>query len=308
MEPESAMVPLDDVYLETEEHHNRMFQSYALNNQSYFAPTDEDEIEREVIFHRVLNIVFDNRLVFPPLNRLRRVLDCGYGIGQWPIEVALQHPRCEVIGVDINPAMTPAETPENLSLQVDDLNARFTFPNHHFDLVHSQMVASGIHADRWVQYLRDMFRVIRPGGWCQMVEMYYNVQSDNGNLTDDHALRQWSANYLQSMEGLKDLRVPLRLQSLMRDAGFIDVESRMIQLPTCGWPTEQRDNAIGVANRENVQRLLSSAAMYPFTEKLGMPVQDVQLLVAQARQEADDRTLKAYFPLYVCIGRKSRRR
>jgi hypothetical protein len=39
------------------------------------------------------------------------------------------------------------------------------------------------------------------------------------------------------MEGLKDLRVPLRLPSLMRDAGFVDVEHRMIQLPTCGWST-----------------------------------------------------------------------
>lgn len=44
-------------------------------------------------------------------------------------------------------------------------------------------MANGIHTNRWTHYLRDIFRVIRPGGWCQMVEMYYNVQSDNGTLT-----------------------------------------------------------------------------------------------------------------------------
>jgi hypothetical protein len=55
----------------------------------------------------------------------------------------------------------------------------------------------------------------------------------------DHALRQWSIRYLESMAGLKDLRVPLRLQNLMREAGFVDVESRMIQLPTCAWSTGQ---------------------------------------------------------------------
>lgn len=44
-------------------------------------------------------------------------------------------------------------------------------------------MATGIHANRWNQYLREMFRVTRPGGWCQMVELYYNVQSDNGSLT-----------------------------------------------------------------------------------------------------------------------------
>lgn len=37
---------------------------------------------------------------------------------------------------------------------------------------------------RWAAYLRDMFRVVRPGGWCQLVELYHNAQSDNGSLTD----------------------------------------------------------------------------------------------------------------------------
>lgn len=39
-------------------------------------------------------------------------------------------------------------------------------------------MASSIHANRWSQYLRDMFRVTRPGGWCQIVEMYFQVQSE----------------------------------------------------------------------------------------------------------------------------------
>jgi hypothetical protein len=53
----------------------------------------------------------------------------------------------------------------------------------------------------------------------------------------DNALRQWSARYLESLDGLKDLRVALRLPNLMREAGFVDVEHRMIQLHTCAWST-----------------------------------------------------------------------
>jgi hypothetical protein len=101
--------------------------------------------------------------------------------------------------VDIYP-FQPETMPDNLYLQVDDLNSRyeldtyyqcllilqtrFTFPAHNFDLVHSRMMATGIHINRWTEYLRDIFRVVRPGGWCQMVELNYNVQSDNGGLTD----------------------------------------------------------------------------------------------------------------------------
>lgn len=45
-------------------------------------------------------------------------------------------------------------------------------------------MAGGINADRWATYMTDILRVLRPGGWCQMVEIYYNAQSDNGTLTD----------------------------------------------------------------------------------------------------------------------------
>jgi hypothetical protein len=50
------------------------------------------------------------------------------------------------------------------------------------------MMAGGIHADRWMNYLGDILRILRPGGWCQMVEIYFNAQSDNGTLTSSEWL------------------------------------------------------------------------------------------------------------------------
>lgn len=62
---------------------------------------------------------------------------------------------------------------------------------------------------------------------------------------------------------------------------------------------DPREKEIGTANRENTFHLLSSLAVYPLTERLGMSITDVQLLVAQARREAQDPAFKAYFPVYV---------
>lgn len=56
----------------------------------------QEEVERLNIFHDVLTRVFDGRLIFPPIQRPRRILDCGYGTGAWASEVAEQNPRCEV--------------------------------------------------------------------------------------------------------------------------------------------------------------------------------------------------------------------
>lgn len=43
--------------------------------------------------HEVFKIMFDNRLIFPPISphRLKSVLDCGYGTGSWILDVAA-HP------------------------------------------------------------------------------------------------------------------------------------------------------------------------------------------------------------------------
>ncbi|PMD36288.1 S-adenosyl-L-methionine-dependent methyltransferase, partial [Hyaloscypha variabilis F] len=302
--PEENTQELDDSFSETVEYHNRTYQQYAINNHMYFEPTDMDERWRLYLLYHVQDMVF-NRLIFPPLTRPRRILDCGSGVGLWAFQAAVEHPRCEVIGIDINPIVMPRMVPKNVFFQVADLNDTFKFPADIFDLVNSQMMVSSIHANRWTQYLREIFRVTREGGWCQMTEIYHNIQSDNGSLTEgpmgikltsysesDNALSQWSSRYHESLEGLRDFHVPIRLPNMLRAAGFVDVESRTIQLPTCGWPTEQRDRAIGNLNRENVQNMLSSLVLYPFTKRLGMTIQDTQLLVAQARIEADNPAFK----------------
>lgn len=68
-----------------------------------------------------------------------------------------------------------------------------------------------------------------------MVELYYQCQSDNGSITDSHALRQWSNKYFEALDGIKDMRAPMRLQSLLAAAGFVEIELKMIPLPMCGW-------------------------------------------------------------------------
>lgn len=297
-------IPVDAAYLETVEHNGRQYQRYAVENGIYFAPVDEDEAERLSDMHRIFEAMFDNRLIFPPVLRPRRILDCGYGCGSWAIDVAEQYPNCEVIGIDMYPYPIPNVFPRNLDLQVDDLNSPSTFPTNHFDMVHSRMMSGGIHANRWAGYMQDILRVLQPRGWCQMVEVYFNAQSDNGTLTKNHALHVWSQRYLESTQPYKDPQAPLRLQNRMTEAGFVEVESRLIILPLCGWSNDARDKAVGDANRLNTQRLLSSLAQYPFSTMLGMSNTDIALLVAQARAEADNPAFMAYFPVYLCIGRK----
>lgn len=54
------------------------------------------EIERLEAQHRVFSLMFDGKLIFPPMTRVENVLDCGYGSASWAIEVAELYPDCEV--------------------------------------------------------------------------------------------------------------------------------------------------------------------------------------------------------------------
>ncbi|KAL7788734.1 S-adenosyl-L-methionine-dependent methyltransferase [Trichoderma ceciliae] len=296
MDAEDGTVPLDETFAETVNHHGRIFQSVALANNIYFAPIDEDEIARLGEMHSMLRTVFDNRLIFPPVSRPGTILECGFGAANWAIDVAEQYPDAEIVGLDISPHMIPEETPDNLDLQVDDLNGEFTFPSNHFDVVHSQMMAGGIHASRWRSYLKDIYRVLQPGGWCQLVEIYFNAQSDNGTLSPDHALSRWSSGYLDAMHPQKDPRAALRLKDWMRSAGFSEIESRLLTLPMCPWPSDPRDHEIGALNVSNVSQLLYSTGLYPFTHTRGMSLEDFQLLVAQARNEASNPSYRVREP------------
>lgn len=44
----------------------------------------------------MLRTVFDNRLIFPPVSRPKMILECGFGAGDWSVDVAEQHPDAEV--------------------------------------------------------------------------------------------------------------------------------------------------------------------------------------------------------------------
>lgn len=81
--PESNTSSLDSGFLQRVWIHNIEFQQYSIDNQVYFAPVGEDEVERNDIMHNVLQRVFDGRLIFPPITRPRRVLDCGYGTSKY---------------------------------------------------------------------------------------------------------------------------------------------------------------------------------------------------------------------------------
>lgn len=57
---------------------------------------NQEEIARLGNMHTMLRTVFDNRLIFPPVVRPQRILECGFGAAHWAVDVAEHYPDAEV--------------------------------------------------------------------------------------------------------------------------------------------------------------------------------------------------------------------
>lgn len=144
----------------------------------------------------------------------------------------------QVTAVDIYPARLPEE-PDNLAIEIWDLNHSLipAYTPGSYDLIHSRFIAGGIKKNRWRSYVRELSRLLQRGGWLQMVEYHFIIQSDSGLLTDAHAIQQWQNAYKWYMEQEKDPRVGRRLSQLMRDAGLDSIQEYTYRLPIGSWPT-----------------------------------------------------------------------
>ncbi|KAF2665681.1 S-adenosyl-L-methionine-dependent methyltransferase [Microthyrium microscopicum] len=292
----------EEEYFELIEVHDRTFQHYSVINNVYLAPVDEDEEERLVLEARILLEVFQNRLFLVPLEYPRQVLECGYGRGAWATQMALVY-ECQVTAIDIYPAEL-SEEPENLVREIWNLNDRLlpTYRAGQYDLVHSRCVGLGIKKSRWRTYVRDLGQLTRRGGYVQLAEFYYNIQSDNGRLTENHAIYKWGVAFRTALDVDKDPRAYRNFERYLRDAGLTNVQTMSVHIPIGDWSTDPRQQAIGLLNRESMEELVESHAIYPFTQQLGWTVDQVSELTDQIRDELNDNSLHLYLPLYIAWG------
>ena len=80
--------------------HGRVFQKVTIENGIYCVPVANDELEEDRLTaqHDVLFKLFGNAL-FSPHMRIRdprKILDCGYGGGDWSVQCAEEFQNCEV--------------------------------------------------------------------------------------------------------------------------------------------------------------------------------------------------------------------
>ncbi len=92
----------------------------------------------------------------------------------------------------------------------------------------------------WPTLYRQAYEHMAPGGWIQHLDMDISFVSDDGTVGDDHIMAQWSKTFVDAGEKMgKTFNVPDRMQSLIHDAGFVDLHQVWYKVPVGGWTKDK---------------------------------------------------------------------
>lgn len=128
----------------------------------------------------------------------RKVVDVGCGPMGWTMDFAATHPDAHVYGfdcVDMSPQGSTRQMPPNCELVLHDCRKPLPLDEESVDLCVSRFMNVTLTADEYRQMIAHCWRVLKPGGYLEILEMDLIV-NNAGPIT--HVFNQRALNNVQS--------------------------------------------------------------------------------------------------------------
>jgi len=184
------------------------------------------------IQHKYLTrVICDQRLVYNKnviFDEGSCVLDSGTGTGAWAVDLANQVPvSVEIHSVDVSLSNFPPSPPSNVHFSLASVTSLPSGWSKNFDLVNQRFLFGALLAKEWPEALAEIYRVLKPGGAVQLIEM-----NPRFPVPETPAVGQ-VRDIVHKMYEAKGLQVDVAesLAVLLHSAGFVDVVSEKKQMP-----------------------------------------------------------------------------
>ncbi|KAK3845941.1 MAG: hypothetical protein J3R72DRAFT_434902 [Linnemannia gamsii] len=233
-----------------------------------------------------------------------RILDSGCGLGEWTMEMAKEFPNATVYGIDINPELFPSvhqAVPSNCLFSPSNLLTRLSFPNQYFDFVYQRFLYLGLTVEDWPVALKELRRVMKPGGWIELFEPCMRVHRAGARTRE---VMRWCSRLLQEERGLDFDFAGEKMKRLCESSeiGFQNVKLERLSIPVGSW-----GGRVGQAMAENMvlifQTLQSALIPAELTPSLdGNSIKAFDLMIQSWIRECEEN--KSYIDYYILVGQK----
>ncbi|KAF2768942.1 S-adenosyl-L-methionine-dependent methyltransferase [Teratosphaeria nubilosa] len=269
-------------------------------------PKEAKQINNELIFHQLCLVTLQGCLYLASIgSNPRRILDIGTGTGIWATGVAERFPNAAVIGTDLSLVMQTRVQPSNLTFTIKDCCSEWTYPQNHFDFIHTRGLLGSI--SDWPSLYRKAHRHLQPGGWIEQLECSIHLRSTDGTLSNHKALRQWSEHAIRlGMLTGKTFEIAENMAGLIREAGFVDVTEKRFKWPVGAWSSEGREKEVGKWNLLRWEQGMETWVAEVYGTVLGYSAAQVRAMLEDLRVALRSGKVRVYHEVRLVHGRKPR--
>ncbi|KIK61450.1 hypothetical protein GYMLUDRAFT_243626 [Collybiopsis luxurians FD-317 M1] len=278
--------------------HQRFYAS-----EQYLLPADEVETLRLNAQHRMAVKAFEGKLSLAPLNFKSgdRILESAAGTGIWALEFFEQNRNQGVLldieCIDISDRQFPRNYPSNVHLSIHSVTELPIEWNGTFSYAHQRLLVSALNDTLWRKAISELFRVLTPGGWVELVEiegedLHYDIGPFSTKL--QAIFRNVYVNNGHSGA------LAAYLPPLLKETGFVDVqlESRRLLVGKSG-ENGYRSDELGKFF-SGLKRNVLNGAGFGFVQT----GEEYEEIVQGSVSEWDANSDKAWVAIYTILARK----
>ncbi|PVH79675.1 S-adenosyl-L-methionine-dependent methyltransferase [Cadophora sp. DSE1049] len=309
----AVLIQVDDnVQIENERQGTKVKDSILVEGSAegtYFLPNHQSEQERLNLQRQIFLLSFNDKLALAPIaeKELKYVLDVGSGSGIWPVEFVTdattteQHPKTQVLGLDISPCAPPF-IPPNCTFEVHDAETEWLFPQK-FDYIHGRALMSCFHSP--LSVIKSAFAALTPGGYLELQDCVAPWHSLDDTLVGTTLWKFHQMTIAAAASLGRDVTQVVRYKAFFEEAGFVDVKEVHYQWPLGKWAKGEKMKKAGEMFREDMESVMGVLAERLLVRGAGMEKGEADEMVEAVRRDCRDGRVHAYMPGIVVYGRKS---
>ncbi|CAO3621271.1 unnamed protein product [Cunninghamella blakesleeana] len=257
--------------------------SLLLRPPTSFSDFDFKEFDRWQRIHYLLKSTRKAN-AWAPFNTSKGavVVDVGTGTGIWAMEISNQYNNIQVLGLDKVLPNDQQNSPENLRFVQCDITEPWPMGDNAVDFIFQRNMSDSIPKDAWSNLLKEMFRVLKPGGYIELIE--YDKWHHNPG-----PVQQAFDSFIQEQCTTKgiDYFITDTVTNLVNDSGFEELDQKTMDIPLGEWPSDPELKQYGFINQEAQKASLRNHKDI-YLKQWGVSNSDFDLAVQEVLEEFEE--------------------